>query len=83
MLTTRFSVKGASLELLRSHETGMIKYINTLCSATAQKLHELGLSPGQLIVVEQRSPQFIVRVGHNRHILDAAAVKAIYVRIVS
>jgi len=82
MLTTGFSVQGASLKLLRSHERGVIKRINTLCETTAQTLTDLGLTPGQPIAIEQRSPQFIVRVGDDRHALDETAVNAIYVRIV-
>lgn len=82
MLTTRFSVQGASLKLLRSHERGVITRINTLCDTTAQKLRALGLTPGQSITVEQRFPRFIIRVGNDRHALDETAINAIYVRIV-
>lgn len=82
MLTAGFSVQGASLKLLRSHERGVIARINTFCDATAQSLRELGLTPGQPITVEQRSPQFIVRVGSDRHTLDEPTINAIYVRIV-
>lgn len=82
MLTTRFSVQGASLKLLRSHERGVITRINTLCDTTAQKLRALGLTPGQWITVEQRFPRFIIRVGNDRHALDETAINAIYVRIV-
>jgi ferrous iron transport protein A len=82
MLTTGFTVQGASLKLLRSHERGVITRIRSLCDTTAQKLRALGLTPGQSIIVEQRSPRFIVRVGSNRHALDDATINAIYVRIV-
>ncbi|NJR61517.1 MAG: ferrous iron transport protein A [Cyanobacteria bacterium CRU_2_1] len=81
-MTTRFSVQGASLKLLRSHERGVITRINTLCDTTAQKLRALGLTPGQSITVEQRFPRFIIRVGNDRHALDETAINAIYVRIV-
>jgi Fe2+ transport system protein FeoA len=82
VLTAGFSVQGASLKLLRSHERGVITRIKTLCETTAKGLKALGLSPGQSITVEQRSPRFIVRVGNDRHALDEATISAIYVRIV-
>jgi ferrous iron transport protein A len=82
MLTTGFSVQGASLKLLRSHERAVITRINTLRDATTQRLRQLGLTPGQPITVEQRFPRFIVRVGNDRHVLDDTAISAIYVRIV-
>ncbi|MEB3337493.1 MAG: FeoA family protein [Leptolyngbyaceae bacterium] len=82
MLTKGFSVQGASLKLLRSHERGVITRIETLRDTTAQKLRALGLTLGQSIAVEQRSPHFIVRVGSDRHVLDDTAINAIYVRIV-
>jgi ferrous iron transport protein A len=82
MLTTDFMVQGASLKLLRSHERGVITRIKTMCETTAQGLKALGLTLGQPITVEQRSPRFIVRVGNDRHALDEATIKAIYVRIV-
>jgi len=81
-LTTGFTVQGASLKLLRSHERGVITRIKTLCETTAKGLKALGLSPGQSITVEQRSPRFIIRIGNNRHALDKETISAIYVRIV-
>jgi ferrous iron transport protein A len=83
MLTTGFSVQGASLKLLRSHERGVITRINTLRDTTAQTVRKLGLTPGQSITVEQRSPRFIVRVGNVSHALDETMLNAIYVRIVN
>ena len=83
MLETRFSVQGASLKLLRSHECGIITRIHGLCQVTTQNLKQLGLTPGQRITVEQRLPCFIVRVGNDRHVLDETAMNAIYVRIVA
>ncbi|EKQ67156.1 FeoA domain-containing protein [Leptolyngbyaceae cyanobacterium JSC-12] len=82
MLTTGFSVRGTSLKLLRSHECGVITRINLMCDATVQKLRQLGLIPGQTIAIEQRFPQFIIRTGSDRHVLDDIMVNAIYVRIV-
>jgi ferrous iron transport protein A len=81
MLKTGFSVQGTSLKLLRSHERGMITRINTLCDTTVQKMRQLGLTPGRLITIEQRSPRFIVRVGNDRHALDDRLINSIYVRV--
>lgn len=79
---TGFTVQGASLKLLRSHERGVITRIKPLGETTAQTLKALGLTLGQSITVEQRSPHCIVRVGSDRHTLDEATINAIYVRII-
>jgi ferrous iron transport protein A len=83
MLTAGFSVQGSSLKLLRSHERGVITRIGALRDATAQKLKTMGLTPGQSLTIEQRSPRFVVRVGNLRHALDEQAINAIYVRVIS
>jgi Fe2+ transport system protein FeoA len=82
MITTGFSVQGSSLKLLRFGERGMITRIHTLRDTTAQKLRRMGLTQGQTIMLEQRFPRFIVRIGNTCHALDEATINAIYVRVV-
>jgi ferrous iron transport protein A len=82
MLKRGFSVRGASLKMLQSHERGAIARINASDDSTTQKLKKMGITPGQSIAVEQRFPHFIVRVGNNHQTLDEKAINAIYVRIV-
>lgn len=82
MITSGFSVKGASLRLLRAGERGVITRIHALQEATAQKLREMGLVPGQTVILEQRFPRFIIRAGGRCHGLDEATMNAIYVRLV-
>jgi ferrous iron transport protein A len=82
MATTKFSVQGSSLKLLRSGERGTITHINSSQDSTIQKLRAIGLVVGQMIALEQRFPRFIVRVGTQRHALDEPSINAIYVRIV-
>ncbi|GEM_PF-1518599 len=82
VLTTGFSVQGASLKLMRSHECGVITRIKSLGETATQRLKAVGITLGQSITVEQRSPRFIVRVGNDCHTLDETVVGAIYVRIV-
>lgn len=81
MFMTGFSVQGSSLRMLRSQEQGVITRIKTLSDSTAQKLTSLGLTLGQSITVEQQFPRFIIRVGNERHALEAAVINSIYVRI--
>lgn len=83
MLTTGFSVQGASLKLLRAGERGIITRINAQQDAIAQALKKRGLIPGQAIAVESHFPRFIVRVGNLTHALDDLSKQAIYVRIVN
>lgn len=81
MLTTGFSVQGASLKLLRIGERGVITKINPLQDRSAQTLREMGLMPGQMITLEQRFPRFIVRIGNRHHSLDPVSINAVYVRL--
>jgi Fe2+ transport system protein FeoA len=81
MLTTGFSIRGASLKLLRIGERGVITRINPLQDRSAQNLREIGLTPGQIITVEQRFPRFIVRIGNHQHSLDPISINAVYVRL--
>ncbi|NJO73692.1 MAG: ferrous iron transport protein A [Leptolyngbyaceae cyanobacterium RM1_406_9] len=83
MLTAGFSVQGASLQLLRAGERGIITRINAQQDTIAQALKTKGLILGQAIAVEQRFPQFIVRVGNATHALNDLSKQAIYVRIMN
>ncbi|MBW4467808.1 MAG: ferrous iron transport protein A [Pegethrix bostrychoides GSE-TBD4-15B] len=82
MPTTKLSVQGSSLKLLRSGERGIVTRINALRDSTAQTLRKIGLAPGQTITLEQRFPHFTIRVGGNCYSLDDAAMNAISIRIV-
>lgn len=81
MLTTGFSVKGASLKLLHPGEQGVITRITTQQDRIAQNLRSMGLVPGQTITLTQRFPRFVVSTGSRSYALDDASINAIYVRV--
>ncbi|WP_225913870.1 FeoA family protein [Leptolyngbya ohadii] len=82
MLTTGFSVKGASLKLLHPGEQGVITRINAQQDTIAQNLRRMGLVPGQKITLTQRFPRFMISTNGNSYALDEAAINALYVRVV-
>jgi ferrous iron transport protein A len=83
MLSTSFSVKGASLNLLRVGERGVVMRVGALPIAQTLQLQEMGIKPGRAISVEQQAPNFVVRVGGQRYPLNRALTNAIYVRILA
>lgn len=66
---------------LSSLETGKIAtvaHIQTQDNRILQKLTAMGILPGVKIVVEQRWPSYIIKVGQSRVALDQAIVEKIY-----
>lgn len=82
MLATGVSIQGSSLKLLSFGERGTINRINPVPDATAQKLNQMGLRLGRMIIIEQRFPRFIVRSGNTCHTLDETMINAIRVRLI-
>lgn len=81
MFNQTFTVQGSSLKLMQPGEAGIVSRLRGHNASVLEKLRSLGLLPGSPIQLEQRSPYFIVRSGHNCYTLDDAIVQAIYVRI--
>ncbi len=57
---------------------GIVASLRTTDSAIANKLFAMGIMPGVSIVVEQRFPSFIVKVGRTRAALDRNIAQVIY-----
>mgnify|MGYP002777178778 CR=1 FL=1 len=83
MFTQGFTVSGSSLKLLKVGERGKVTHLRPNNDRVAQKLRSHGIHPGMSIVVEQRSPRFIIRVGRHRLALDDQTINSIYVRLLS
>ena len=78
---TDFTVSGASLQLLKVGERGIIARIRDTNPRVVEELRRLGLSPGTSIILEQRFPRFIVRTHKGPLALTQAMIQAVYVRL--
>ncbi len=80
MFKESFTVSGSSLKLLKPGERGIVTRLRSADDKVTQKLKMLGIIPGVSVILEQRFPRFVVRVGTNRFALDDRTITAIYVR---
>ncbi|NJL02570.1 MAG: ferrous iron transport protein A [Spirulinaceae cyanobacterium RM2_2_10] len=77
----RFSTTSSALKLLQVGECGRVTRIASSGDRITTRLHEAGIKPGALIMLEQRFPRFIVRVGSQRLSLSIVEIHAISVRL--
>lgn len=76
-----FTISGSSLLLLNQGEKGILSRLSHVDEAIRKELEALGLVKGTPIVLEQRSPQFVVKVGDHRLTLSESLIRNIYVRL--
>ncbi|MFB2877887.1 FeoA family protein [Floridanema aerugineum] len=81
MLNQGFTVCLSSLELLEPHEQGVVTSFRNLNETTIQKVTAMGIKLGSVVSVQQRYPNFIVKVENSSVALDQEIVRAIGVRI--
>ena len=80
---TSFTVTGSSLSMLKPGEKGIVARIQTLKDSLQQEIRSLNINPGTTIIVEQRFPRFLVRIGTTQLVLTPEILNAIYVRLPS
>ncbi len=81
MFNEKITLSGSSLALLRIGEQGTITRLRKTNEPLFQKLSALGLAPGVSIKLEQRSPNFIIKVGNHQLTLDKQIAHSVYVRL--
>ncbi len=59
---------------------GIVAYLNTDNEARMRKLMAMGVIPGIKIVLEQRFPSYIIKVGRSRTAIDSQTAEAIYIK---
>lgn len=83
MTQQSFSVAGSSLDLLKPGEQGIVKFFSITDTTIQNKLTAMGLLPGSKILLEQRFPSFVIKVGQSRFALDQQIARSIYVRLLN
>lgn len=71
----------SSLSELQTGQSGRIAYIHTGEREQLQKLLAMGALPGNHIVLLQRFPSYIFRIGQSQFAIDREMAKNIYVRL--
>lgn len=82
MLTQGFTVCLSSLELLKPGEQGIVTRFSNTDATLVKQLVEMGITPGSCITLEQRFPDFVVKIGNSRWQLHKAIARIICVRLV-
>jgi ferrous iron transport protein A len=82
MLTQGFTVCLSSLELLEPGEQGIVTRFSNADATLIMQLVEIGITPGSCITLEQRVPDFVVKIGNNRLELTKAVARVICVRVI-
>ncbi len=65
---------------LKSEDSGRIAYIKTKEPEKMNKLMAMGVLPGNDIMLMQRFPAYIFRIGYSEFAIDASMAEEIYVR---
>ncbi len=81
MFNQRFTVAGSSLKLLQVGERGVVANFKTQDEVILRKLRTLGINPGTSVILEQRFPRFLIKVGTQCVALDEEMISAVYVRL--
>ncbi|MGC8454312.1 MAG: FeoA family protein [Cylindrospermopsis raciborskii] len=78
---TPFTVVGCSLALLQTGEKGIVTVCQPQNEIIEKKLISMGIRTGTNIMVEQKSPVFIIKAANVSMTIDRETMGAIYVRV--
>ncbi|MCM8797532.1 MAG: metal-dependent transcriptional regulator [Candidatus Omnitrophica bacterium] len=71
----------SSLTDLETKEKGQIAYLETKNASQMQKLISIGAIPGVPIVLVQKFPSYVFKIGHSQFAIDKELASSIYVRL--
>lgn len=77
----QFTVSGATLSLLKAGEWGVVTRITSTDRMMVQKLVTMGVVPGTIVTLEQRSPHYRIKVDEHQFVIGHETAQAIYVRL--
>jgi len=69
-----------ALTELRSGESGEIAYLSASDDKKMQKLMSMGVLPGSQVVLTQKFPSYIFKVGHSQFAVDDTLAREIHIR---
>lgn len=69
-----------ALSTIKMGEMRTVLKLETQENSVLRKLMALGIMPGSNLVLEQRFPSYVIKVGHTRTALDRETAASIYVQ---
>ena len=69
-----------ALTELKSNETGEIAYLSASDDKKMQKLMSMGVLPGSQLLLMQKFPSYIFKVGHSQFAIDDTLAREIHIR---
>lgn len=63
-------------------QKGKIAYIHTNNSQMLSKLMAIGALPGTSLVLLQRFPSYLIKIGHSQFAIDKSLAEQIHVRVI-
>lgn len=70
-----------ALASVKNGERGTVAALKTEDEAIIRKLMAMGVTPGISIILEQRFPSYIIKVGRTRAALDRETAQSIFVKM--
>lgn len=68
-----------ALSKVKIGQTQTVVALNTEENSVLRKLMALGIMPGSNLILEQRFPSYIIKIGHTRTALDRETAASIFV----
>ena len=68
-----------ALSTIKIGQPQTIVHVRTEKSNILRKLMALGIMPGSSLILEQRFPSYIIKIGHTRTALDGETAASIFV----
>lgn len=69
-----------ALASVKNGDSGTVAALKTNDESTIRKLMAMGVIPGMPIVLEQRFPSYIIKVGKTRAAIDHEIAQTIYIK---
>ena len=71
------AISGLHMELNKKYQ---VKYVHNTAESTLTRLMNYGLTPGSILVLKQKHPSFVIKLGETELALDKNVIANIYVR---
>lgn len=72
----------AALTELEPKDKGSIAYLHTKDTANMQKLMSIGVIPGVSLVLLQKFPSYVFKIGESQFAIDKELAQSVYVRLI-
>ena len=71
------AISGVHMEINRRYH---VKYVHNTAESTLHRLMNFGLTPGSVIILKQKHPSYVIKLGETELAVDRNVIANIYVR---